>query len=180
MYSKNNDASGFAMGIDLYMVVSIDDFYGWISYGLLSTKEDILNDKPGAYPRYTDQRHTLSLVSDYNLGKEWMANIRLFYGSGYAYTPYRSVYNSSAKRWDWLQGDKNSEYLPFYKRVDLRVSKDFRFDDFDMFAFLDVTNLFNFSNIMSYRYTYNSDGTPKREEIKLFPIIPSIGLTIKF
>lgn len=116
---------------------------------------------------------------DYNLGNEWAINMRLFYGSGYAYTPYTAMYNSSGKRWDWIQGAKNSDYLPFYKRVDLRLSKNFKFSDLDMFVFLDVTNLFNFSNIMSYRYTYNQDGTPKREEIKLFPIIPSIGITIK-
>jgi ferric enterobactin receptor len=179
IYSKNNDATGFAAGIDVYSVLTLDNFYGWISYGLLSTKEDILNDKIGEYPRYTDQRHTISVVADYDLGKDWSINTRLFYGSGYAYTPYTSVYNSAGKKWEWIAGDKNSAYLPFYKRVDLRFSKDFKFSDLDMFVFLDVTNLLNFSNIMSYRYTYNQDGTPKREEIKLFPIIPSIGITVK-
>jgi hypothetical protein len=178
-YSRRNDATGFAQGVDLFLSLSLDGFYGWLSYGLLSTKEEKLSDNGKEFPRYTDQTHTISVVTDFDLGKEWSLNLRLFYGSGYAYTPYSSSYNSLTKGWTWITGEKNSAYLPAYKRVDTRLSKPFKLFNFSVLAFLDVTNLLNFKNIMSYRYSFNNDGTPKIEEIKLFPIIPSIGITIK-
>jgi hypothetical protein len=44
----------------------------------------------------------------------------------------------------------------------------------------DVSNLFNFTNIQSYRYRFSSNGNPYVEEIKLWPILPTVGITVKF
>lgn len=96
-YSRRNDATGFARGLDLYAVLNGPGFYGWLSYGLLSAKEDLMNDNAGAFPRYTDQRHTLSVVGDVGLGKRWSCNARVFYGSGYAHTPLVATYNQTAQ-----------------------------------------------------------------------------------
>jgi hypothetical protein len=180
IYSKENDATGYAKGFDAQYNFSFKNLYGWISYGLLYTKEDILNDNKPAYPRYTDQRHTLSFVLDYKMGKGWDGNIRTFYGSGYAYTPYTSKYNTSTRRWSWIEGDKNSAYLPYYFRIDTKIGKQFSAWGLHSEVFLDIMNVLNTKNLMSYRYTFNSDGTPKREEIELFPIIPSLGLRAGF
>jgi len=180
IYSKENDADGYAKGFDTQINFSFSNIYGWVSYGLLYTKEDILNDDKPEYPRYTDQRHTLSCVIDCRLGKGWDGNIRGFYGSGYAYTPSEAFYNPNTKRWYWKEGPRNSAYLPYYLRFDIKIGKQFTIFNFASEAFLDIINVFNIKNIMSYRYTFNSNGTPKREEIKLFPIIPSLGLRVKF
>ncbi|MBI3788459.1 MAG: hypothetical protein HY276_09415 [Ignavibacteriales bacterium] len=179
-YSRRNDASGSANGIDLYVVLNTADFYGWISYGLLHAKEDLVNDTIGEYARYTDQRHTLAFVGDVVLGSRWSLNARFYYGSGYAFTPYNSRYNSAAKRWEWIRGDKNSAYLPAYNRVDIRLSKEFEIAGFAVLAFLDVNNLFNAKNIQSYRYRFNNNGSPYVEEIELWPIVPTLGMTIRF
>jgi len=180
IYSKENDADGYAKGFDAQINFSLSNLYGWISYGLLYTKEDILNDNKPEYPRYTDQRHTLSIVINCDFGKGWDGNIRGFYGSGYAYTPSEAFYNLNTKRWYWVEGPRNSAYLPYYLRFDIKIGKQFTIFNLSSETFLDVINAFNIKNIMSYRYTFNSNGTPKREEIKLFPIIPSLGLRIKF
>jgi len=60
-----------------------------------------------------------------------------------------------------------------------------RLEDFMLFglsssAFLDVSNVFNFNNIQTYNYTFDSNGHPTIEEIKLWPILPTLGMTIKF
>ena len=39
-YSRKNDSKGYAKGIDIYASLKLGAYYGWISYGLLFTKED--------------------------------------------------------------------------------------------------------------------------------------------
>jgi hypothetical protein len=47
-------------------------------------------------------------------------------------------------------------------------------------VFVDVSNLFNTTNIQAYRYRFTSNGQPYREEIKLWPILPTFGLAVRF
>ena len=179
-YSKKNDAEGRTTGMDFYFMYSNSWFSGWISYSLLKAEQKMYNDSNGYFPRNTDQRHTISAVADLDLGKNWNVSTRFVYGSGYSYTPSTSVYNSTKKVWEWQPGNPNSEHLPAYRRIDLRISKDFPLFGFSSSVFLDVNNVFNFKNVMSYRYGFYNQGQPKITEIDLWPIIPSIGMTVKF
>lgn len=178
-YSRMNDSKGYAKGIDIYASLKLGAYYGWISYGLLFTKEDLIDDARGEFPRYTDQRHTISFVNDFNLGRKWNLNLRFTYGSGFAYTPSYIRFNNEDNTYEWVVGERNSAYLPAYKRVDIRIGKEFTMFDLPTFLFLDVNNLINFTNINGYKYWYNN-GNPYREDIELWPIIPSLGLTVKF
>ena len=179
-YSRKNDATGSARGLDLYVVLTLTHFYGWLSYGLLDTREDLVNDRIGEYPRFTDQRHTVSVVGEWDLGSRWSSNLRIQYGSGYAYTPSFAQFNSQKAQWEWIQGAKNSATLPAYRRVDIRIGREFEVAGLSASAFLDVSNIFNFTNIQSYRYRFSSNGNPYVEEMKLWPILPTLGMTVKF
>ena len=179
-YSRMNDAEGYAKGIDIYASLKFGAYYGWISYGLLFAKEDLFNDTKGEFPRYTDQRHTLSFINDFDLGKKWSINLRFTYGSGFAYTPFYTRYNDDSKSYEWVKGERNSEYLPEYKRVDIRIGKEFTLFDLPSFLFLDVNNLLDFKNVNGYKYWIDNSGNPYREAIELWPIIPSLGLNVKF
>jgi len=179
-YSRRNDATGSARGVDVYIALTLPRFSGWISYGLLDAREDLLGDKIGEYPRFTDQRHTLSLVADWNLGSGWSTNLRAQYGSGYAYTPSIAQYNTSAKRWDWVPGPKNSGTLPPYRCVEIRATKEFHVFGLSASAFLDISNVLNFKNVQSFRYRFTSNGQPSVQEMTLWPILPTLGLTVRF
>jgi outer membrane receptor for ferrienterochelin and colicin len=179
-YSRSNDATGSACGVDVYVALSLNRFYGWVSYGLLSAHEDLLRDAIGEYPRFTDQRHTVSVVGEWNLGSRWSSNLRVQYGSGYAYTPSVALFNSQKGQWEWIQGPKNSSTLPAYRRVDVRVAREFEVAGLSASAFVDVSNFFNFTNVQSYRYRFNSNGSPYVETLKLWPILPTFGMTVKF
>lgn len=179
-YSRKNDSKGYAAGVDIYASLKSDWYFGWISYGLLFSKEDYLPDNSGYFPRYSDQRHTLSFINDFNLGKNWSMNLRFAYGSGFAYTPEISVFNSEKNKYEWVDGPVNSKHLAPYKRVDLRISRNFMLFGMQAGAFLDISNLFNFKNVFGYYYHFNSGGLPVAEEIELWPIIPSIGFKINF
>ncbi len=181
-YSRKNDAVGRASGLDLYLMYSTTGLSGWISYSYLKAEQKLtLNDTIGYYfPRNTDQRHTLAAVVGFDLGKAWSMNVRVVYGSGYPYTPSVAVYNQSSKVWVWQLQSPNSAHLPAYKRVDARVSKDFGFFRLASSAFLDVSNIFNFKNIWAYNYRFGSNGSPEIEAETLFPMMPTLGIAVKF
>jgi hypothetical protein len=181
LYSRRNDAEGFAQGIDVFAVVHIGWFKGWISYGLLNAQERLLSDSSSRYhPRYTDQRHTLSLVTDFNLGNDWSAGIRYTLGSGFAYTPNTPYQHPQTKEWAWIPQAKNSAYYPAYSRLDIRCDKRFTIFGLAAFAFIDVTNVLNQTNVFAFDYSFNSEGKPVVNTVKLWPILPTLGLTIQF
>lgn len=180
VYSRRNDAKGYARGIDLYAAWKKGAFSGWVSYGLLSTQEDAVGDSLPAYPRYTDQRHTIAAVADFSPWEQWHMNLRFVYGSGFPFTPSTARYNTTAGRYEWVRGSLNADHLPAYRRLDVRVEKELALWGLRAVVFLDVSNALNFSNVFGYRYRFASNGTPRVEEVELWPIVPSLGLTARF
>jgi outer membrane receptor for ferrienterochelin and colicin len=178
-YSRKNDATGDAWGIDGCVTYSHSGFYGWISYGYLTSEQRLIHDTIGhAFPRNTDQRHTLAATGEFGLGSNWTTSLRFVYGSGYAYTPEVAVKNGNT--WSWVQGSPNSDYISPYKRVDLRINKDFQIFGKSASVFLDISNLFNFANVQAYRYNFDYLGNPMRQEVKLWPILPTLGMSVRF
>jgi hypothetical protein len=181
-YSRKNDAIGRATGLDLQLICSVPGFSGWISYSLLNAEQRLTqSDTIGAYfPRNTDQRHTLAVVTDFDLGSGWGVNARFVYGSGYLYTPSVAVYNSALSTWTWQSSSPNSAYLPAYRRLDLRGSKDFVLLGMSASAFLDVSNVLNFTNVSGISYGFNNNGYPQTRNVVLYPIIPTLGVAVRF
>jgi outer membrane receptor for ferrienterochelin and colicin len=179
-YSRENDALGNAKGFDLYAILNFNNFYGWLSYGYLDAIEDKKDDNIGEYPRYTNQTHTLSLVTNFNLGNNWNFSLKAYYGSGFPYTPKTALKDQLTGLWEWKDEKIHSANLPAYKRVDLRISKLFVFDKFKLNTFLDISNVFNFKNIQRYEFDTPGFSEPESEEILLWPIIPSFGIRFEF
>lgn len=178
-YSRKNDAVGDSKGADVYLMCSVPGFYGWISYSYLEAMQDILNGNYGSFPRNTDQRHTLAIVGDLDLGSEWNLAMRYTYGSGYPYTPLFAHLNSATNEWEWISGAPNSERLPSYSCMDMRITKSFRMFGLVTSTFLDISNLLNAKNILAYQYYINNNKSVK-DGVGLPPLIPSIGMSIQF
>jgi len=181
-YSRKNDAIGRAAGLDVYLMYSTSWFSGWLSYSYLKAEQKMTaSDTINYYfPRNTDQRNTLAAVGDFDLGEAWDLVVRLVYGSGYPYTPSVAVYDSSLSTWRWQLGKPNSVYLPAYRRVDVRLTKNFKLFGLVSSAFLDVSNIFDFTNVESYYYEFDSQGDPERVTHTLMPILPTLGMSVKF
>jgi outer membrane receptor for ferrienterochelin and colicin len=175
-YSRKNDAVGKAIGMDMFIAYSSPGFSGWVSYGLLSSRQEQIANKDSSFPRNTDQRHTISAVTDIGLGSRWSLGIRMVYGSGYPYTPM--IYDRSNSK--WIEGQSYSEYLPPYKRVDVRITKEFNLFGNPASVFLDVSNILNFKNIFNYLYRIDDYGNPEKKIMPLWPMIPSIGMSMRF
>ncbi len=179
IYSRENDAVGDSKGFDLHLKLALSKFYLWVSYSLLFASEDKLNDSIGNYPRYTDQRHTASFIANYKANGGWNFTLKAFFGSGFPYTPRTAVYTNGI--WEWELGSIHSAYLPAYKRVDIRLSKDFEFStNSKLNIFVDVSNVFNFKNVQGYEFKTPGYLKPEPEEVLLWPIIPTIGVRYSF
>ena len=178
IYSRRNDARGWARGFDVSALLRLSWYYGWLSYEFLHARENLIGGV--AYPRYTDQRHSLSLVNTFELGAGWRANVRLTYGSGYAFAPATLAVDPGTGEQTWVEGTENSAYLPPYRRVDVRLERSIALGALSLEVFLDVSNVLNTTNVFSYRYTYDGDGAPLVEPQELWPIIPSLGITARF
>jgi outer membrane receptor for ferrienterochelin and colicin len=178
-YSRKNDAVGNSKGADVYIMYSVPGFYGWVSYSYLEAMQDVLNDNYGSFPRNTDQQHTLAIMGDLDLGSNWNIVMRYIYGSGYPYTPLYAHYISADYGWEWISGAPNSERLPSYSCMDLRISKGFQMFGLATSLFLEASNLFDASNFIAYQY-YFDYGNAIKEGEKLPPLVPSMGMSIRF
>jgi len=175
---KENNAKGYAKGLDLQVKYDSEDFLIWISYGLLYAMEK--TDESYYYPRYTDQRHTVSSSITADFGKEWNTTFRWVYGSGYAYTQSHLEFNSNFNTETWVADKNNSNHYPAYSRFDFRLSKIFSLFSGNVNIYLDILNVFGRRNVISYRYLLDENLNPKKKENKLFPMIPSLGLEYSF
>ncbi|MBU1011796.1 MAG: carboxypeptidase-like regulatory domain-containing protein [Bacteroidetes bacterium] len=180
-YSGKNDSKGYAKGLDLFLVFQNKWYYGWISYGWLKAEEELEGYLYNPFPRYADQRHSYSWINSFNFRRGWSISLNFCYGSGFAYTPQKKVWILEKWNYEWMEGKKNSAYLPSYFRSDLKFSKEFKLKHMLVSASIDINNLFDNKNIYGYGYSYNPSGyVPLREELELWPLIPSFGVKVTF
>ncbi|MDP2301900.1 MAG: TonB-dependent receptor [Ignavibacteria bacterium] len=182
-------------------------FSGWISYAYAFAnryqRKDII---PFAF----DQRHTINLVGNYTFNKTWEAGFRWQYGSGFPYTEpiglkprillldqdndgkaetpiiaTRATYanpTSADVIFDIDYGNRNrfNARKPAYHRLDVRVTAYSNFWNYDWTFYLDIVNIYNRSNVVGYSYFVEDDLTIGREVNSMFPILPTIGFSVKF
>ncbi|MCK4664873.1 MAG: TonB-dependent receptor [Bacteroidales bacterium] len=179
IYSQETYSKGYAKGFDI-SVSKIHKWYSlWLSYGFLISKEKSEKEIK-YYNRFTNQKHTFSSSFSLFFNNNWETSIKLFYGSGYSYTPFEITYDFEISLNVWTELGKNSAHYPAYSRVDYRISKEFSLFKNPLLVYIDILNLFNKKNVVSYSYSYNSKGKPIRRANELLPIIPSIGLSYSF
>lgn len=179
IYSRKNDSKGYATGMDLMVSLSNEWYSGWVSYGLLFSKEQNIKKNESEVSRYTDQRHTLSLVNSFLLGNKWGLDVNFTYGSGFAFTPKYVMYNETTRQNEWREGVKNSEFLPAYTRLDIKISKTFSLLGTRATAFFELSNALNSKNLVGYEYRFDDSGNPIKKEIKLFPMMPGLGIRME-
>ena len=174
--NTRNDGFGFAKGIDLQLTLDQDPIYFRLNYGYLTAKEKAVNGK-SFYPRFTDQTHTVSAHFNLNFKYGWEIGLSYFFGSGYAFTPFRKIYSAKEFLYKWEKGDKNSSHFPAYERADLSISRRFNLFNRPLKVYLDIMNVFNKRNVYAFWYKYNSTtGEPEIEAQKLLPVIPALGI----
>jgi outer membrane receptor for ferrienterochelin and colicin len=174
-----NNGSGNITGVEVYLQKKMfDNLVGSFSYTYsVSRRKD--NDYSPEYDFEYDRTHSFNLIASYKISESWQLGIKYTYCTG---TPYTQVTGITLKNGNHylIEGEKNSERLPAYHELDLRIDKKFFFDNWTLNIYLDIWNLYNQKNIIEYVNEIKSDGTIYRRPIYDYRIMPILGISAQF
>ncbi|HKH46647.1 MAG TPA: TonB-dependent receptor [Thermoanaerobaculia bacterium] len=150
--------SGTAEGVELFVQGRAGSRLDWwVNYGYATT-DDVIAGK--RIPRQIDQRHTLNLDVNVQLGHQWDLNLAWRFHTGWPTTPVfvREVEGDDGEpELAPALGPLNSERLPEYHRLDLRVSRRWQLSRGRLTLFLDAQNLYNRRNVAGYDLEFDEE-----------------------
>ncbi len=177
-----NQGVGYAQGTEIFLRHRHGTrFFGWFSYAYALSKRKSQPDK--SYRFYSfDQTHTATLVGSYAPSSTWEIGAKWQYHTGNPYTPIIDATLGIDPRngktiWVPIYAAPNSERLPPYHRLDLRVSKIFNHENWQMNVYFELLNVYNRQNLLQYNY---SSDYQFKSKISQFPLIPYVGFSAKF
>ena len=172
-----NSLNGYARGFELTVQRrSANKLAGWISYGYSRTKLRDGQDKL-TFISDSDQRHTLNVYGNYRFADSWNFSSEWRYGSG---QPVPGFYGHDANGY-FLINQRNQVRVPYYSRVDVRLSKAFLFKKAKLTLTGEVLNLLNHNNVRFAGFDlYFSNGRVQGQLERVLPILPSAGIVIEF
>jgi outer membrane receptor protein involved in Fe transport len=184
-----NQGIGIIYGLEVLLRKELsDNLFGWIAYTLMHSQR---KDGPGEAWRLFDfdQTHILTFVAGYQLPTSeiepahglrdgWDFGLRFQLVSGNPDTPILGgVFDADYDTYLPLPGAINSDRLPLYHRLDLRVDYTWAFTAWALSVFLDVQNVYDYRSIEGVRYNYDFT---ERSYFEGLPILPFLGLKGSF
>jgi hypothetical protein len=117
----------------------------WFNYALSRSEDEIDGER---VPRQIDQRHTFNADVNYRLGRGWDVNLAFRYHTGWRVTPVttETVDGEVVP----VAGRLNSERLPDYHRLDVRLSRRWGLKSGSVTAFLDAQNVYDRKNTAGF------------------------------
>ena len=178
--------TGQAYGADMQLKFERGGTYVWAVYSYTFVDR---YDGFQVYNPVWDRRHNANIVVSHTFGKfeAWKVNARWNFGSGFPFTQTQGFYGDIPFNGDIntdittsnadltaIYGDLNAGRLPTYHRLDLGVTRSWRFDEFKMLEVdLSVTNAYDRENIFYFdRVRY--------ERVNQLPLLPSVGVSYRF
>jgi hypothetical protein len=188
----SNDATGKAYGLEFLVNRNLSDkWYGWASVSYSKTERT--NDRTGQKQLFAyDRPVILNLVANYQINDLWNIGFRWKAQSGSLYTPIIGLEESTTQPgiMNPVYGRNNSEQLPTYHRLDIRVERIRHYSWGSFTFFTDLLNAYANENIDGYDYSPNGDDlvTPPSGYARDIPVakvvgmgfFPSIGLKVVF
>jgi len=152
---------GRVKGVECLLQKKSGFLNGWISYTLSKSEGRYPELNDGQYfPADNDQTHELKIVGNVDLGSDWNVSATFIYATGKPYTAPISQYSlvlldSSVYSYTHVSG-QNAYRFPDYHRLDISVSKKFRFDESSLNVGISLFNVYNHVNISYYQYNLNT------------------------
>lgn len=155
-------------------------------------------------PSTWDYGFVVSTTFSYKFKKNWDIGLKYRIAGGQPYTPFdvgastASYLTTGVGSYDYAQ--LNTQRLPFFQQLDLRVDKKFNFKKFSLNLFVDFQNIFFYKTPYLPKFTFErtedntgfkttdgqpiksdgSNGIPLILEQRSATIVPSIGFILEF
>ena len=174
----DNKGSGRVIGLELLARHEFTNkFSGWLAYTLSrSTRHDSMATEDRLFDY--DQTHILAVLGSYLLPRNWQVGGRFRLVSGNPITPVTgAVFNASNDRYDPTYGKVNSDRLPLFHQLDLRVDKRWIYQQWILNLYLDIQNVYNHANVENYDYNFNYRKSNPQQGL---PILTILGVKAEF
>jgi len=178
-----------AYGLDLLVEKSRGWVTGQLAYSFGRVRTEFGGNR---FPPSWSIPHSLRATLGLQLGK-WRIQTSTNVHSGLPYTPARGRIQgidqvTGGFRDRYLFGDKHSERLPLYARVDLALRRTYRAEWFDWTLYVQALNVLNRRNILRLDagefYTaygvVGSSGGEQQGAQRSLPIVPTVGVEFTF
>jgi hypothetical protein len=167
-----NSLRGYGRGMQVFLQRrTANGLTGWASYSYGVAR---LRNGPSDF----DQRHTANIYLSYRLRPTVNLSGRWTYGGGF---PLRGFYQGTEAAF-FLSTQRNQLNMPAYHRMDFRANKTFIRRGWHITLFAEVVNLYNHENVRfdDARGIDARTGSVRLGFDRLFPILPSAGVSIDF
>ena len=187
-----NDGAGSVLGSEVLLKYKPDArFFGWLAYTL---SRSVRRDGPAVADHLVnfDQTHILTVLGSYRLGHGWEAGARFRLISGNLVTPFvcnalqggcdpnrtNALFHAASGVYTPIPiTGPNTERLPLFHQLDIRIDKSWKYQTWQLSMYLDVQNTYNHGNVEGIAYNYNYTA---RSYVSGLPILPSIGMRGEF
>lgn len=165
-----------AKGIEVILQKKLaKDFYGLVSSSLSnSSYEDYFGN---TYDRIYDNRFNFNIEGGYIPSNDWEFKLRWIYSGGTPYTPFDYEASKEAGVGIWDLSRTNSERLPDYHSMNIRIDKRFYFSTSSLLIYLSVWNVYNRKNVAFY---YWNEITNEIDSQTQWSTLPVIGVEYEF
>ncbi|MCY1018924.1 TonB family protein [Pyxidicoccus sp. MSG2] len=187
-------SNGLAYGLEVLIRHPLgNNWFGWLSYTLQRSTRltrfyrydgagNVIGEDEKDLPFAFDQTHIVNLVLSYKFSNSVTVGGVVHFNSG------RPEYGSlgtqthrqgedAARRPAWVKSDRDEvDRLPGFLRFDLRLSKAWVYDSFNLEAYLDMLNVTISRETVGFEYN-GGDGRPLTKEAVGLPIVlPILGV----
>ena len=168
-----NDGVGRIRGVELLAKAQSDRTVAWLS---TTVSRSTRTSRPGTdeFLFVYDQPLVLTALGSHELPKRWRIGARFRYSIGNPFTPVvNRFYDLDARTYRPIYGERDSERIPSFKQLDVRIDKDWVFKKWTFTAYLDLQNATNAQNVEIIGF---SDDFSEEDPGTGLPIIPAFGL----
>ena len=168
-----NDGVGRTYGVETLINMDFENTSGFISTTWSHSDRIKRPDAERTLFPY-DQPLVLNALVSQKLPKRWRIGSRIRYGSGNPYTPVvNRIYNHDRREFIPVYGERDSDRLPPFFSLDIRIDKDYVFKRWTLTTYLDIQNATYAKNVEQLNYSYDYT---EEEPILSNPPLPAFGL----
>ena len=178
--------SGEAKGLEMFMMHAVSNRLSWTlgyAYGLAEEMAGGIT----IFRQY-DRRHSFAISSNYQFAPTWHLYLSWRFHTGEPRTPliHTEVRLPDGRiACDRQFGETHSARMPAYHSLDFRITKQSSYRRWDLSWYFQILNLYNHRNLDQYAFSevLNEETGAIEcaiEEEPLFPIVPTLGVTMRF